>query len=98
MEKKYLLKSYWLKVLTFLPLPFIGCIRVLACEACKKQQPKILQGITHGPGPESIWDYVIVTVMILLTLYVLMATIKCAFRPSEENKGHIKRIILNEQR
>ena len=68
----------------------------IACDACEKQQPKVLQGITHGPGPDSNWDYVIVVVMIAVTLYVLIATVKCMFRPSEKNEQHIKRIILND--
>ena len=71
---------------------------VLACEACKKQQPKFLQGITHGPGPDSNWDYLIVAVMVGITLYVLVATIKCLFRPAENGQEHIKRMILNDRR
>lgn len=67
-----------------------------ACDACKKQQPKFLQGITHGPGPDSNWDYLIVTVMIGITLYVLAATIKCLFNPAENSREHIKRMILND--
>jgi hypothetical protein len=39
---------------------------VFACDVCKKQQPKVLQGITHGTGPQSNWDYVIVIAVGLL--------------------------------
>jgi hypothetical protein len=67
-----------------------------ACEACKKQQAKLLQGISHGPGPDSKWDYLIVAIMILITLYVLYATVKCFIKPSERNQLHIKRTILND--
>jgi hypothetical protein len=67
-----------------------------ACEACKKQQPKFLRGITHGSGPDSGWDYVIVAVMVVITLYVFIATLKCLFKPSENDEKHIKRMILND--
>ena len=70
----------------------------VACDACEKQKAKILSGISHGPGPESNWDYVIVFGMILFTLYILFATIKCTFRPSEKDENHIKRLILNDKR
>ena len=73
----------------------IGAFDGLACDACKKQQPEFLQNIAHGRGPDSQWDYLIVAVMVAVTLYVLVATIKCIFKPSEQNNQHIKRIILN---
>jgi len=68
---------------------------VFACDACKKQQPKFLQGITHGAGPDSNWDYLIVAIMVGITLYVFAATIKCLFKPAENGHEHIKRMILN---
>ena len=75
---------------------FVISVPVIACEACKKQQSKILQEITHGAGPDSNWDYLIVMVMIAITLYVLFAAVKCMFRPSEKSGQHIKRMILND--
>lgn len=69
---------------------------VMACEACKKQQPAGFGGITHGAGPDSNWDYLIVFVMVVITLYVLVATIKCFIKPGEKNEEHIKRMILND--
>jgi hypothetical protein len=83
------------KYLLLLMLPF-GAIDALACDACKKQQPKFLQNIAHGRGPDSQWDYLIVAVMVVITLYILIATIKCIIKPSEQNNQHIKRIILND--
>ena len=68
----------------------------MACEACKQQQPKFLQGITHGAGPGSNWDYVIVVIMVLVTLYSLYATVKCIIRPAEKANEHVKRMILND--
>jgi hypothetical protein len=83
------------KYLMVLILSFMA-INVFACDACKKEQPKFLQGITHGRGPDSQWDYLIVTVMVIITLYVLVATIKHLVKPLERNGDHIKRMILND--
>ena len=83
------------RILVFLLL-FTPSLLVMACDACRKQQPKFLQGITHGPGPDSAWDYLIVGLMIGITLYVLVAALKCLFKSSENGSEHIKRMILND--
>lgn len=70
---------------------------VKACEACGQNQPKILKGITHGNGPQSNWDYFIVVVMILVTIYSLYATVKCFIKPTERKYSNIKNAILNQQ-
>jgi hypothetical protein len=67
----------------------------IACATCSAQQPKLLRGITHGPGPDSNWDYLIVSITVFITLYALYATIKCILRPAEKDSSHIKRMILN---
>lgn len=68
---------------------------VIACPACEKQQPKILRGITHGTGPDSNWDYVMVWATILIVLATLFYTIKWMVKPGEANLNHIKRTVLN---
>jgi hypothetical protein len=70
-------------------------LEVMACEVCKKQQPKILRGVTHGAGPQSDWDYVIVGCVIILVLISLFYTIKWILHPGEKESEHIKRSILN---
>lgn len=70
---------------------------VLACPACKRQQPRLLQGITHGTGPQSQWDYVIVCVVLALTVLVLYYSIKWMIRPGEQDQDHIKQFILNHE-
>ena len=90
-------RKYTLKAVALLALLIIKNIQAIACEACKQQQPKLLQGVTHGGGPDSNWDYVIVAVMVVVTLYLLVATVRCMFRPAEKDVQHIKRIILNDQ-
>lgn len=85
-----------MKKLSLLLLVFIfQHAAVLACEVCKKQQPKLLQGISHGAGPQSNWDYVIVWAAVIIVLATLFYSIKWLIRPGEENTDHIKRTILN---
>jgi hypothetical protein len=69
--------------------------KAMACDACKAQQPKFLQGITHGAGPGSNWDYVVVSIMVIITVYSFYAMIKCLARPAEKAHENIKGIILN---
>lgn len=66
----------------------------LACEACKKQQPKITSAFTHGAGPTSNWDWVIVAVIAIITLATLIYSIKYLVAPGEKNANHIKNSIL----
>lgn len=73
----------------------IGKTAAIACPACEKQQPKILGGITHGGGPDSNWDYVIVVTTILIVLVTLFYTMKWLLKPGEDSCNHIKRTILN---
>ena len=68
---------------------------VFACDVCKKQQPKVLQGITHGTGPQSNWDYVIVIAFALLVIATLFYSLKSLLKPKEQSKNHIKYSILN---
>lgn len=66
-----------------------------ACDACKLQQPKITQSFTHGTGPESKWDWVIVAVIAVITVYTLIYSLKYLIKPGEEDKNHIKHSILD---
>ncbi|PKP16871.1 MAG: hypothetical protein CVU07_05525 [Bacteroidetes bacterium HGW-Bacteroidetes-23] len=66
----------------------------IACEACKKQQPKIIQNFTHGTGPGSSWDWVIVSIIAIITLLTLVYSLKYLFKPGEKNSDHIKQSIL----
>ncbi len=68
---------------------------VFACDVCKKQQPKVLQGITHGTGPQSNWDYVIVVAVALLVVATLFYSLKSLLKPKEQSENHIKYSILN---
>jgi hypothetical protein len=67
----------------------------LACEVCKKQQPKVLREITHGAGPQSDWDYVVVLGTALIVVVSLFYSIKWIIRPDEKEREHIKNSIFN---
>lgn len=69
----------------------------LACPVCQKQQPKILQGIAHGAGPQSNWDYVIIWAAVIIVLFTLFFSIKWLIHPGEKASTHIKRFILNNE-
>lgn len=69
----------------------------IACPACEKQQPAILRGITHGAGPQSNWDYVIVWVAVAIVVFTLYFSIKWLIRPGETSSQHIKRWVLEHE-
>jgi hypothetical protein len=66
-----------------------------ACPLCEKNQPKFLRGITHGTGPESNWDFVIIFATAAIVLYCTYFTIRRLIKPGEANKNHIKNSIFN---
>lgn len=70
---------------------------VLACAACEAQQPRILRGITHGTGPGSKWDIVIVWAAVIIVLLTLFYSVKWLVRPGERSEAHIKQFILNNE-
>lgn len=91
-------KQSFLRILLVTAIVLGSKLTASACDACKAQQPKILQGITHGPGPGSNWDYLIVSIVVLITIYSLYATIKCLIAPAKQDKEYnIKNIILKQE-
>jgi hypothetical protein len=70
-------------------------IGVFACPVCEKQQPALLKGISHGTGPQSNWDMVIIWATIVLVAITLFFSIKFLVRPGEKSETHIKRFILD---
>lgn len=69
----------------------------VACPACERAQPKLLQGITHGSGPQSNWDYVIIAVATIIVIATLFYSVKWLVRPGEKSGSHIKYLILNNE-
>lgn len=84
MKLKYLLLVLFAFVFQF----------VNACPVCEKQQPEITQGLTHGAGPDSNWDWVIIAIMTLITVLTFVYSLKYLIRPGEKNNNHIKQSIL----
>lgn len=82
------------KILLIIPLLVFSFI-TFACPVCEKQQPKLLKGITHGAGPSSDWDFVIIISAVVIVLATLFYTIKWIVKPGEKNSNHIKRTVLN---
>lgn len=75
---------------------FINMTNAWACEVCKQNQPKPLQNITHGAGPQSDWDYVIIIAGIIIVSFTLFYSLKFLIRPGEKNPNHIKNLVVNE--
>lgn len=77
-----------------LPILLLG-ITTIACPVCEKQQPKILKGITHGTGPQSDWDFVIIAFVVVLVIATLFFSLKFLFKPGEKSEQHIKNLFIN---
>lgn len=84
-----------MKSVLLILLLLISRFTALACNVCEKQQPRILKGVTHGGGPESNWDYVIVITTAILVICTLFFSIKWLVKPNEQGSDHIKRTVLN---
>lgn len=84
-----------MKKMILLPFMLLSGFLAIACPVCERQQPKVLQGIVHGAGPGSNWDYLIVWVTVAIVLVTLFFSIKWMIRPGEKSGSHIKRYILN---
>lgn len=67
----------------------------VACPVCEKNQPKVLQGITHGTGPQGPGDYVIIWIAIIVVLITLFYSVKWLIKPGEKSTSHIKYFIIN---
>ena len=75
----------------------LSTVLALACPVCERNKPKVLQGITHGTGPSSNWDYVIVIVVALIAILTLFYSIKWLLKPDENNPDHIKYLFINKE-
>lgn len=77
---------------------FLNIQALLACDLCKKNQPKGLENITHGVGPTNSMDYIISWTAVVIVLFALVWSIKLMVKPKESDPGHIKNIVLNQDR
>jgi hypothetical protein len=65
------------------------------CPVCDRQQSGLLRGITHGGSPQTKWDYLILSVMIVVVLATLFFSVRWLIQPGEKGQNHIKRVVLN---
>lgn len=75
---------------------FIPVLSALACDVCQRKQPKLLQNITHGTGPQAESDYYIIAGAVIIVLFTLIYSLKYLLKPGEQNPRHIKNLILNQ--
>jgi hypothetical protein len=67
-----------------------------ACPVCERANAKKAFGsISHGTGPNSNWDYVVVWITIVISVIALFYSVKWLIKPAEKNSDHIKNSILN---
>ena len=77
---------------------FLSGIRIgLACDLCKRNQPKGLGNITHGAGPSGPLDYIISWGGVIVVLITLALFIKYLIRPSDADHDQIKNIVVNNE-
>jgi len=70
-------------------------LMAIACPTCEIAQPRYLKGITHGAGPQSNWDYLIISVTAVIVIATFFFSIKWLIQPGEKAVTHIKHLILN---
>lgn len=83
-----------IKILFVTMIIVIYNIPIIACPICEKSQPKITAGLTHGAGPQSNWDWLIIAVITLITVLTFIYSLKFLIKPGEQNSDHIKKTIL----
>ena len=82
------------KVMLIVVLLVTG-LMTFACPTCEIAQPRYLKGITHGTGPQSDWDFLIISVIVIIVIATLFFSIKWLVQPGEKSVTHIKHLILN---
>jgi hypothetical protein len=85
-----------MKKIISIPSFLILYTSMLACPVCERANAKKAFGsISHGTGPNSNWDYVVVWITIAISVIALFYSIKWLIQPAEKNEDHIKNSILN---
>jgi len=83
------------RILLIFGILLIQVPALLACDLCQKNQPEILQDVTHGQGPQGQLDYIITWTAVAIVAVVLFFSIKFLVRPRENDPHHIKNIVVN---
>lgn len=83
------------KVISFIILFAIQASWMLqACDICEENQPKLLKGVTHGMGPQNLFDYTILWGSGVIVVITLIWSAKLLIKPKESSPKHIKNMIL----
>jgi len=82
------------KIILFGCFSLCALEQIIACEVCKRQQPEILQEVTHGMGPEGMIDYIITWSAAIIVGATLILSIKMLVYPNEPQSNHAKHIPL----
>jgi hypothetical protein len=82
------------KVLLYIIFNLFAYQSLLGCPVCESRQPKFLRGITHGAGPESNWDWIIVSAITLITVFTLIYSVKYLLKPESVESMPIKNLFL----
>lgn len=69
---------------------------IFACEVCKNQQPLIFREFTHGTGPGSKLEFLIIVIATIIVFITLILSIKLLIKPGEKEPNHIKNIVVNQ--
>lgn len=83
----------YILLLLMLLLVNVTSYAVPICDLCKAKQPKGLENITHGQGPDGNIDYLIMYGAIIIVGYTLIMSIKYLVNPREKRDDHIKHIV-----
>ena len=83
------------KKINILIILMVVSVALQSCPVCEKQQPALFQGLTHGAGPQSNWDWVIIAIIFVITILTLIYSVKYLLTPGEKNENHIKQSILS---
>jgi hypothetical protein len=81
------------KVILLFALFVLSRFSVIACDGCRLQQPRILRGLSHGAGPDTQWDYLIVAIAAASGVLTFYYSIKWLIKPGEKSQDHIKNLV-----
>jgi len=85
------------KIIFSLLFSIFSGLQAIACEVCQANQPKILKNITHGAGPQGNWDYIIISVAVVIVSITLILSLKFLIKPGEKDPRHIKNIVVEQK-
>jgi uncharacterized BrkB/YihY/UPF0761 family membrane protein len=90
---KHHLKKHFKRIALSL-VGFFQFFTAIACDVCQNNQPKGLENISHGAGPDSQWDMVIIWTAAIIVGLTLIFSLKYLIKPNEKAKDHIKNIVI----